>query len=408
MILRTALDCGTCGHHHVTRIGLGHEPRQEHRFACRDCGEDIVVAVEADHEVAHAQTLAIDNCIMCPERPGGAIVNLDANFVVPAELQGIDMVMPRMQQVMALAKEAEASGTLQSIDLEDLRLSHRPFRRQDFGAEWRELRRAWTLHRRGQVVLSRGVVKKMSDALYPGEPLQGLHDWLFRLSQMMTGRVGQSALKATAERIETARDTHEFKRFREWYKTHAPARRGLRYLMVLSDYFASQAQFGQVQFLVTGGAPPDPAAHVASTDFDGVRMFYGNAFEALADEVDVLALLNNTLQGRAFDAFETLTLREYQALDKFGRHRAFAAEPDLASLTAEFDNQIRNASHHGGMTFEPAQQLIRYRAGKDGTGFEQTITYTAYLVGCVQMLSQLLRLLCLELILFAADGVDFL
>jgi hypothetical protein len=92
-----------------------------------------------------------------------------------------------------------------------------------------------------------------------------------------------------------------------------------------------------------------PCGNVASSvDFDATRMFYGNAFEAFASSVDILAYLNNMRAGRPFDQFERLTQKEYLKLDKGSCFDAFASVPAFAALCEERDNQLRNASHHGG------------------------------------------------------------
>ena len=136
----------------------------------------------------------------------------------------------------------------------------------------------------------------------------------------------------------------------------------------MKAYFEDYGDFGQVHFHVAKGLEV-PAGNVASSvDFDATRMFYGNAFEAFASSVDILAYLNNMLEGRPFNQFEKLTQKEYLKLDKASRFDAFAGVPAFDALCDERDNQLRNASHHGGMKLDRKTQTIRYRAGKGGTG----------------------------------------
>jgi hypothetical protein len=92
-------------------------------------------------------------------------------------------------------------------------------------------------------------------------------------------------------------------------------------------------------------------------------------------------------------------LKQYYQIDKSGRSNCFVAEPALAAISTEADNQIRNASHHGGMEFDPATQIITYRTGKGGTGPEQQISYTDYLVRSVRLFMQIITLLQFELLL---------
>lgn len=50
-----------------------------------------------------------------------------------------------------------------------------------------------------------------------------------------------------------------------------------------------------------------------------------------------------------------MTFEKYHALNKPGRTETLADNPALA---AEFDNQLRNASHSRGMTFDQRSGLI--------------------------------------------------
>src|SRR5262249_41178839 len=88
-----------------------------------------------------------------------------------------------------------------------------------------------------------------------------------------------------------------------------------------------------------------------------------------------------------------LSLKQYYLIDKSGRSNCFATESDLAAVSAEADNQIRNASHHGGMEFDASTQIITYRAGKGGTGSVQRMSYTQYLVRCVRLFMQIINIL---------------
>jgi hypothetical protein len=395
MIVRSAIICNTCGKPHVIRIGMGQEEHQSHRFPCRGCGEDIGVGLQVDYANVGAWPLAELNCTLAEEKAGAEIVNLDPNFVIPVADQGRDMTFSRLNQMRALVKKAIDRG----VDLNDPKLHERPLRRPDYNAEWLELRRAWTLHRRGQDALSRGVIKKATAKLYPEDPLEGLPDWLFRLSLFLAAPHYYPLLKAMIERVKPVFATPGFKAFTSHYSHEMAGERGRKYLSIMTEYFGAYAEFSQVQLLVTNGLPVPPGHRVTSGDFGSTRMFYGNAFEAHADLVDLIAMLNNLLQGREYNVFEQLTLKQYYQIDKSGRSNCFANEPDLAVISAEADNQLRNASHHGGMDFDSATQMIIYRAGKGGTGPEQQVTYTEYLVRCVRLFMQIMTLLQFELMI---------
>ena len=61
MIIRTYFRCSTCQNPHVVRIGVGLEEYQSHKFPCRNCGEDMIVALRVDQECSQAIPEAVEN-----------------------------------------------------------------------------------------------------------------------------------------------------------------------------------------------------------------------------------------------------------------------------------------------------------------------------------------------------------
>jgi hypothetical protein len=77
----------------------------------------------------------------------------------------------------------------------------------------------------------------------------------------------------------------------------------------------------------------------------------------------------------------------------------------LKSICEDADNQLRNASHHGGMSFDEDTQIITYKSGKGGMGPSQQIEYSRYLERCVRIFLQMMTLLRVELLLCQELGV---
>jgi hypothetical protein len=128
-------------------------------------------------------------------------------------------------------------------------------------------------------------------------------------------------------------------------------------------------------------------------------MFYGNAFEVFASSVDILAY------GRPFNQFERMTQKEYLKLDKANRFEAFTAVPEFIAICEERDNQIRNASHHGGMRMERKTQTIRYRSGKGGIGPDQRMGYATFLARGAKLFLQAMTLLRIEIMMCHVTGM---
>ena len=70
------------------------------------------------------------------------------------------------------------------------------------------------------------------------------------------------------------------------------------------------------------------------------------------------------------------------------------------SLCEEFDNGLRNASHHGRLAFDVEKQTISYAGGKGGQGQMVTLLYPDYLLKCVKLFFQIVLLFQIELVFF--------
>jgi hypothetical protein len=215
MIIRASLRCKTCGTLHVVRIGTGQEASQEHRFPCRNCREDIALTLIVDYENTQSHVVCKENATYAPEEPGAEFVNLDANFLIPDDLQGVDGVLPRFDQVRALANAS---------DLDAPRLRQRP----DYAAEWKLLRKAWNLHRSGQKPLPRACIQQGSVTYYGHDPLNSLPDWLWRFVSGLSGPGFRKACIAAINFMVLLKDTPRFEQMLEHYDTVMASGRGIK------------------------------------------------------------------------------------------------------------------------------------------------------------------------------------
>ena len=405
MIVRSSFKCATCSQVHTVRIGMGQETRQTHRFPCVSCGEDMVVALNVDYQAVAHWAEAVENAELANELPGAPIMNVDANFIVPENERHVDQAFPRLTQLQERSKVAEKYGSLVSFaDIPPGMLDQRPYRRPDYAEEWHLLRKAWSLKRRGRDHLARQKLEAASALRYKDDPLHDLLDWLWRFVLFVGQPHYDGPFRAAIEVIRPLLMKPEFADFITYYN-RISSDRSDRYFDLMKAYFESYGDFGQVHFHVSKGLDV-PAGNIASSvDFDGTRMFYGNAFEAFASSVDIFAYLNNLLAGRPFNQFEKLTQKEYLKLDKANRFDAFAGVPAFAALCEERDNQLRNASHHGGIKIDRETQTIRYRAGKGGGGPEQRVDYGTYLARSAKLFLQAITLLRIEIMMCHATGV---
>jgi hypothetical protein len=266
-------------------------------------------------------------------------------------------------------------------------------------AECDALRAAWSLTRNGRSDLARRRIDQFQQQHPVPDPLDGLEDWLFRFAERLTLPAFGATFEGIFEQLEAASTKEDFPRFLAHYGEHMSVPHSRRYFEVCKAYLGTYTEFSQVHDLVTSGIDVEDGMVAASTNFDATRMIYGNAFEAFGDNVEVLVALNNLVEGRPFDRLRTITLEEYLQTDKAGRVRAIADNPAFAAGSTEFDSQLRNASHHGGMSLDRAEQRIEYRTGRGGQGELRSIGYARYLAACTRLFVQLMLLFRLEILI---------
>lgn len=277
--IRGAVKCLTCGQAHTLRIGMGQETTHEHKFDCRQCKEPLVTYLDVDYKNISATIRCGENTELIEELNGAPIVNLDANFVIGDEDQGKDMVFPRMLHIHKMLKEAEAAGRLSSIAAPTAKqLNSRPYRRPDYSAEWQHLRKAWSLSRNDKSKLSRREIESASLEFYANDPINDLPDWLWRLAMYMCQPSYEPMLRNAMGCLKAISFDERAKSFVEHYNSEMSEPRATIYMNAMKEFFANYSEFAQVYFFVSRGSEIPPEHKVTSTDFDRVRMSYGNLF----------------------------------------------------------------------------------------------------------------------------------
>jgi hypothetical protein len=341
----------------------------------------------------------VENCQPAPPEPDAPIVNVDANFLIHPSEQGTDGAFPRLRQMHAMFVAAEKAGSLvdaSSVPLE-LRLT-RPYRPPDYAEEWKLLRKAWSLIRNDKAKLARQKIAAASDEFYRNDPLNNLQDWLWRFAMFVCQPSYEQPFRDIMKAVKPLQRSTLCPDFSKACEATSEER-GSRYFSVMKEFYSAHSEFSQTYFFVTKGVPLPVDHQTTSTDFEAVRMFYGNTYEQFTSLIEYLAMLNNMLLGRPYDTFDKLTLKQYRKLDKSSRFGPFSLNGAFMAICSEAENQIRNASHHGSFVFRQEDQTIRYHAGKGGSGPEQKMSYVNYLERCVRIFLQTMTLLRVEIII---------
>lgn len=365
----------------------------------------MVIALRVDYDHISAVPEAVENAEIIEPDETASVVNVHANFVIPEDQRYQDGPFPHLALAQKLARAADERGSLVSLaDIPAASLGARPFRRPDYGGEWKLLKKAWNLHRNGREKLARRQMEAGSLQYYADDPLTDVRDWIWRFVMMIGGPRYAPIFENAFATIHPLFGDNRFADFQAFYNAEMCDVRAERYREVMKQFFSAYSEFGQILFPLVSNVAMPLDHRASSSDFDAVRMFYGNAYEAFSSCVDLLAYINNLISGRKFSEFAQLTQEQYLKLDKPARFTAFALNAPFTAICQEADNQIRNASHHGSFIFDSVSQQITYRAGKGGTGPEQQISYVDYLRRSTALFLQMMVLFRIELLMCQVTG----
>ncbi|MGK6324733.1 hypothetical protein ACMGDM_16850 [Sphingomonas sp. DT-51] len=377
----------------MLRIGMSGEPIQAHHFECRNCGQEMGITLEDKVGMTFGP-----NATRATHDDSGPVVNLHPSFVFTKEDIGRADAFPSVElgsKLVGAMLEARARVGLPG------ELPPRPElpERARVTEEWPPLRAAWSLSRNGKAELAQKRIDSfVSTAGYEDTPTS-IQDWLFQFIGDLTRPYFERLWEGLFEQLRVAVQKADFRRFVAFYDTELSTAHSRRYFEICKAYLGAFSEFSQVHQLVASDIPVDNGHVAASSNFDLTRMFYGNAFEAFGDNVEILTAINNLIEDRPFDQLASITFEKYRSTDKAGRTRAFGDNPALSAVAAEFDNRLRNASHHGGMTFDRASGLIEYRAGKGAQADAENISYAAYLARSSRLFIQLMLVFRLEILI---------
>lgn len=399
VIIRKYLRCLTCDQVHMLRIAIGDAKRQPHQFACMNCGEELEVVLTLGTESGEGAFSCFDNAEFCDEAAEALTVNLDPNFVIPKGQANSPLSFPRLEQMRTMVKAMESRG----ISLDQMARASRE-RGPTFPTEWTHLRKAIGLETRGKSKLSRREIEKSGELFYEGERLDSLDDWLIRFLRRLVGPDNDKLFETISKEVERIIDAKDASGLMKHYLADLRVSRRDAFFAILNDFFRNYPEFSQVLYRVRLGAQPPEDAAAGSTNFENVKTFYGDAFETFAGLVELFAMLNNLDAGREYDQGERLTLKKYRELDNASKFNPFASNAAFKELCVEIDNQIRNASHHRGIKLSADRHSVLYRAGKGGTGEEQSMAYVTYLDRCTRIFMQIVVFLCVEIMMNYRQG----
>jgi len=397
MVYRYPCKCRTCDATFALRVGIGHESSQRHFFLCPFCEEECSISLALDFNQGQASISSTENCTI-PEDVNTAqtcsykVVNLHPDYIVPFDQRHQDGVFPWLKDTLRfyeVLKEYD-KGTHRLKDMRDLINFNK-----SFVDNWQILNRAWSLVDNNRLRLSRNVLKAYRWIYEKGNASlwSALHDF----SRGMLFPERARLLEMYGEFLEEIRDRHAdgLAAFIAFYEKTFREENFRRYRQVFDEYFRDFSEYKQTLNYIRCGVELPRGSFASSRGFERVKMFYGNAFEALSSNFVVPACLNNLWNNREFDRFETMDLSKYLSIDKSGRGNPFANNSKINFLLESVNTTIRNASHHGSIRLLKGRDIIEYRSG--GTGARREMSYAEYIHHCNTLMMNLFIMFAVEL-----------
>lgn len=400
MISRIPIRCLACGHLISARVQVGHERIQRLAAVCPECFTPFRFQLLLDNP----PNVGADFLENCEEgvHLDGSIINMGAGFVMsrarlsdPLYFPVHDLPQPdeaALRELLQQHREAGGQGPLM-LDL-TVMLGGMP----NATDRWRWMRNAYRFFRNGQDELVREQLRNVF-----GDEITDDPDIFQRaLINFFLNLLDPKGVPNLERSLRELKRIHEFNpaAFGGLCDHFAPLlwSRMDEYVDVLDHFFRAYDEFNQTFLYVRRelNLPEDPYA--ASTDFDNTKLYYGEAFEVLGNSIDLLAAANNVSAGREFSKFRNITLANYRNSDKGRRADCLVNSPELKWLVSEYDNGLRNASHHRWLRLSQDRSQLSYRNGGDGE--LRTLSYAEYLYRCCAITSQIVLLASIELVLF--------
>jgi len=367
MVITHTIICSTCKTKHLLKITLGREKNQHHAFLCTNCDEEIKFGLEGLPDNGEYKYLknceylhfGYDEAIQILLHPDLAVGHrvVEAGDITTATRLNVEEMF-RIANQSAPEKVVEHREKFRNFGSEKLRF---------YLKIWSLLRNEKTDIAHSYAVENAetvGAEIRDDESLYIVDFLQHfIGDYGLSIYTSLEQEWSMVSDGSTLTDFHVAQDYDEFDIFEEFF-----------------DHFS---EFSQVFLYLNCGIEIDKKRKSSSTDFNKTKKYYSSAYEALAKRLYIPAGINNLNERGDANSFQRLTsLGAYLATGNGDKLRCIENNNELSIVTSCYDNNLRNASFHNHMKFNPKKSKITYtKNNRDSC----SISYQEYLVSCVKV-----------------------
>lgn len=390
MVISQNVICAICASEYFVRIGVGYDSYQKHSFDCLECLQPIGVAVRAKAPNAHIEV--VENCTFVDIDDSKTVINLHPNCCFPVDKYHERMSFPSLKAVNLIARHVRAvPGKFQDIATQ--------FDIPNAANLWNKVKAIVNLsesegkekHIDKLIV---GYNKERKKHKFGGCECKSANDVLNEFCDSLFYPRVNDISKPVLGIIDSLFEQGKLDDFYKYYSDNLKKENQNRYISTLTSFFRYRDILGQLVDRARIWNEDVDDMMVGSKNFDEIKLYYGEVYEALTSNFTVLACLNNLHADRQFDEFKQMTLAKYiKDVEKAKRDNPFKGTAEFAAFSEQLDSSLRNGSHHASIWRDG--EVVMFKSG--GTGAERNISYSRYLHMCNVVTISLVALYMIEL-----------
>lgn len=393
MILRRYIKCCSCDGIITARIQVGHEDIQQFHTNCPFCQSEIGLSIHTNQTEGTIEKFTCDdNCVeFFEDIKSSKSLYMSTGIPVSSSMIHKDFYMPSLQYVMNFFEQNKKeilSLKEQKIDMRNYSLGG------DIKKRWQDVKKMYQffLNEKEQLLIKH---------IQEYNTKYSTHSTTF--SSILLNFINILIKKWRFKECEDLRNylSKNHGSFSSDFKNYVVNDLGnliKKIYFRLDKFFKYSDQFGQVYLVAIGmqSAVEDDVI-ISTVQFNEINTFYGELFEDYGNFINFYAFINNIIDGRNFDMFKStdLNISKFDGMNKANKINCFKDNTLLNTFILEYDNQLRNASHHNWITFNRQSQKIEFKSS-DSSKSKVVITYYDYLIKCCNLLFQLVAVYMFE------------
>ena len=406
---RQPILCSTCNQGIVLRIGLGTQFIQNISIQCPKCKQKISLVLKYNRQQKMLEDIEnLINCIFTEEEDDFIAVNLHTELIYPKEYINEKKIMPAMFVTESLMKHAEEKGFFnfdKATDESGLFGKKSIYVFDGIGGDsnlledWFVIEKSYSLYNSNMIDLMNEELKKYTriNDIYKFTSMihSVLYDFLYRFISpnfLLYNEIKKNFSKSKSKH------KYEFKKFKNYYNSELQSIYWKNYIDIFSEYFKHFSEFNRLLLNTKIELHPDIGTEsiFCPTNFNDVKMFYGNAYEYLTTHLTTFACINNINKNRKYDTFESMTLKKYNELNKDSKFNPLLNDVSFQLFCNEISSTLRNASHHKWFYIDDDKPgYLQFRSG--GTGQLNAISYIDYIYKSNQLMMKLAIMAMVEI-----------